>query len=327
MSSKRNIGLFVALAFMWGTSFMAIKAGLAYLPPILFASFRYDIAGLLLLGYAVFAGDQWRPSSRREWGYIGVNGALLIGAHFALMFTGQQYVTSAIGAVVLSLMPILTPVFAWLLLSDERLSATGALGTLVGLAGVVIIAQPDPNNLGTKFYGVVLLFLSAASFSFGSVLTQRMPATLPLVPMQAWIMLSGSAMLHAVSLMLGESFASVQWTVTSVSALLYLAVIAGAAGFLIYFDLLERLGPVEISLVNYAVPIFASLTGWVVLGEQITPTTVTGFLAIALGFTLVKQRRLRREFGILRGKVSTAKTSRSVRNDGSLSAVDKQDAD
>lgn len=320
-SSRRNLGLFVALAFVWGTSFIAIKAGLDYLPPVLFAAFRYDIAGVVLLAYALVTGGQWRPSSRREWKFILVSGALLIGVHFAFLFSGQQYVSSGIAAIVLSLTPVLTPLFAWLVLTDERLNAPGALGTVLSLAGVVVIAQPDPSNLGTEFYGIVLLFLAAASFAFGSVLTQRMPVTLPLVPMQGWIMVLGALMLHALSPLLGESPATVQWTLESVLALAYLALVAGIGGFLIYFDLLSELGPIEISLVNYAVPIVAALAGWAVLGEELTGTTVTGFLVILLGFALVKWETVRRKGVVLRRRVADERAE-LLRTDGGVSDDD-----
>lgn len=315
-SPYRNVALFTALAAVWGSSFMAIKAGLEFLPPVLFAAFRYDIAGALLLVYAVAAGGQWRPSSRREWSYILLNAALLIGVHFTLLFTGQQYVSSAVAAVVLSLTPVLTPVFAWLLLDDERLSSASALGTLLGLLGVTIVAQLDPGNLGAEFYGIVFLFFSAASFALGSVLTQRMRATLPLVPMQGWVMFLGALMLHLISPLLGESTAAVRWTPEAVGALAYLSLVAGIGGFLVYFDLLDRLGSVEISLVNYAVPVFAALSGWLVLGERIAGTTVLGFLVIALGFALVKQERLRAEARVLRARVNDS----TLRTDGGREA-------
>lgn len=52
MSQMRTAGLFALLAVIWGISFMAIKADLLSLPPILFAAVRYDVAGIVMLGYA-----------------------------------------------------------------------------------------------------------------------------------------------------------------------------------------------------------------------------------------------------------------------------------
>ena len=289
LTKNRDALLFVALAFVWGTSFMAIKAGLEALPPVLFAALRYDIAGALLLGVALARTDHWRPHGRDEWLLVAVGGVLVIGLHFGLLFTGQQYVTSATGAIVLSTTPMLTPLFAWFLLPDERIGLAGLLGVLLGLAGVVVVANPDPSALGGQFVGVALMFLSAVAFALGAVLTDRLPARLPLATTQAWSMLLGAGLLHVLTVALGEpTVTTVTFTTDVLLSLGYLAVVAGAGGFLVYFHLLERVGPVEISLVNYAVPVFAALTGWALLGETITAATVSGFLLIFGGFSLMK---------------------------------------
>jgi len=106
----RNVWAFIALAVVWGSSFIVIKDGLNSLPPVLFAALRYDIAGLVVLAYAAHAVERWMPRTRDEWRLIGVGGTLMIGVHFALLFSGQQYVSSAIGAIVLSTTPVVTPV-------------------------------------------------------------------------------------------------------------------------------------------------------------------------------------------------------------------------
>ena len=78
-------------------------------------------------------------------------------------------------------------------------------------------------------------------------------------------------------------------------ALAYLALVASAGGFLVYFDLLDRLGPIEINLVSYVAPAAAALTGFLVLGEVIDLPTVGGFLVILAGFVLIKRRAIREE--------------------------------
>lgn len=284
----RNVWAFIALAVVWGSSFIAIKDGLNSLPPVLFAALRYDIAGLVVLAYAAHAVERWMPRTRDEWRLIGVGGTLMIGVHFALLFTGQQYVSSAIGAIMLSTTPVVTPLFAYLLLADETLSLSGTVGVVLGLVGVAVIAQPSPSSVDGQPVGVGLLFLSAASFALGSVLTRRFDVGLSTVPMQAWMMVVGSVILHLISFGTGESPADATWGPTVVLAVLYLAVVAGAGGFLLYFYLLERVGPNEASLVNYATPAVAAVAGWLALGERITATTVLGFGVIVVGFTLLK---------------------------------------
>ncbi|WP_416840314.1 DMT family transporter [Haloferax sp. DFSO52] len=290
--THRNLALFVTLAVLWGTSFIAIEVGLEVLPPALFAALRYDVAGAVLFVYGLLAAEDWRPRGRDEWVVVGVGAALLIGAHFALLFSGQRYVTSGVAAIVLSLSPILTPLFAWSMLPEERLDAGGFLGVGFGLVGTVVIALSS-GSVGGQLLGVVLLFLAAISWAFGTVLVKRLPGNPPVVAMQSWMMLLGAGLLHVVSPVLGEpGLATVEWSPLVVGALLFLAVLCSAAGFIIYFVLLERIGAIEINLVSYAVPIVAALSGWAFLGEEIGISTVAGFAFILTGFALMKRRAL-----------------------------------
>jgi len=293
VSRYRNLARFVLLAAVWGTAFTAIKAGLAFFPPVLFAALRYDLAGVLMLGYAWVVTDRPVPRTRGEWGLVAVGAVFMFAGYHSFLFVGEQHTTSAAAAVVVSLSPVLTAAFARLLLPDERLTVVGLLGLLLGLVGVVVLAHPDPSNLlGGDAGGELLILGAAASFSLGSVLARRSPADLPLETLEAWAMVGGALLMHGASLGLGESFAAVRWTPTGLLALGYLVIAASAVGFLLYFDLLDRLGPVEINLVSYAVPVVAALTGLAFLGERPSALTGLGFLLILAGFALLKRDAL-----------------------------------
>jgi len=303
----RNALWFLALAAVWGSAFVAIKAGLgdptdpAYFfdAPVLFAALRFDVAGALMFGYALYATDRWRPRGRADWATVGVGSVLVIAGYHALLFVGERGTTSAAAAVIVSLSPVLTTAFARALLPDERLTAAGFVGTALGFVGVVVLSRPDPANLvGSRFEALV--FGAALCFALGSVLTRRIDADLPIETMEAWSMLGGAALMHGLSLGVGETVTGVP-TVEAAVAIAYLAVVSSALGFLIYFDLLERLGPIEINLVSYVAPAFAAVTGFLVFDELIDAPTVVGFAVILVGFSLVKQRSIRAELRRWRG--------------------------
>ncbi|WP_423995148.1 DMT family transporter [Halorubrum trapanicum] len=298
MSRLRNLSLFLVLAAVWGSAFVAIKAGLAYFPPVLFAALRYDVAGVVMLAYAAYAVDDPIPRGRDAWLEVLSGAVFIIAAYHSFLFVGETNpaVTSAVAAVIVSLSPLLTTVFARAFLPAERLTAIGALGLAIGLVGAVVLANPDPANLtGGGTVAKLLVLLAAASFALGSVLSRASEADIAVETMEAWAMLLGAGLTHLVSLAVGESVADVAWTTESLLALGYLSVVASGLGFLIYFDLLDRLGPIEINLVSYVAPVFAAVVGWLLLDEGITATTVAGFLIICVGFALVKRDAIREE--------------------------------
>ena len=301
MPRYHTAGLFVLLSALWGFSFVAARAALPYIPPVPLAALRFDIVAVVMVTYATSTTDRWYPQTRQEWWSIVVGGALFVAAHHALLFAGQQYVTSAVAGVVVSLDPILAAGLTWLLLADERPDRLGIVGLVFGLLGVAIIANPGVESVdATTMLGVGLVFLSAAAFALGAVLTRRFRTDLPVQTMQAWMMVVGAPLLHLVAVVLPTpGLEAIEWTTPALLGLAYLALIAGAGGYLLYFVLLDRIGPVEVNLIGYAAPVFAAIGGWVVLGETIALRTVLGFVVITAGFGLVKHEALAAELGRL----------------------------
>jgi drug/metabolite transporter (DMT)-like permease len=290
MTRLRNLGLFVTLSALWGWSFPAIRAGLETFPPLLFATARYDVGGVLLLAYLVARGVDWRPRTREDVVAIAVAGTFLVAGN-GLLFVGQQSVPSGIASILYGLIPILTTGFAAALLPGEPLTGRRVAGVVFGLVGVGVVARPDPANLFTaELLGVAFVVAAAVSVAFGSVLLRSRSPTIGTGPMTAWAMMVGGALLYPGSLLAGESFADVAPSLQGVAALLYLAVFASALAYVIYFTLLERFGPLEINLVSYLVPVFGTLGGIVLFDESLTPGMVGGFLLIAGGFLVLKAR-------------------------------------
>ncbi|WP_324757553.1 DMT family transporter [Haloarcula sp. GH36] len=300
MISRRVLGLAVAASVLFGGTFVAVKAGLDYFPPLLFVALRFDIAALALAVYVLATRSRadLLPRTRGDLLGIGVTGLLAIGLTNALLFVGQQSATSAVAAIVFSLNPILTPVFAALLLSTERLSRRGAVGMVVGLLGVALVVDPDPAMLADGGLGQLVLFVAAVAAALGSVLIRWADSSLSSTVRVAWALPLASALNHGLSVAAGESITAVVWTVPGLLALGYVGVFAGAVAYIAYFGLLDEVGAIRANLVFYVVPAVSTLGGWALLDETIPPTAVVGFLTIFVGFAVigsdsVDRRRLR----------------------------------
>jgi drug/metabolite transporter (DMT)-like permease len=294
MSGSRDAGLFVFLSAIWGSAFMAIKVGLDFMPPVFFAAVRYDIAGVVMLVYAALAVEYWHPKTRADYLTVLVETVLIIALYNAFLFVGEQGVSSGVAAILVGMSPILTTGFSRTLLPDERLTAIGVVGLVLGFVGVGLVAMPqDGLSAVGDLISPGFVLLAAASVALGSVLVQRLDGDISSEGMVAWSTALGALLLHAISIARpSESLSAVEVTPGAVLALVYLAVFASAIGYVVYFDLLERLGAIEINLVSYAAPVFAAVSGWVVLGETLDVITVAGFVVIFVGFVLLKRQAL-----------------------------------
>lgn len=129
---------------------------------------------------------------------------------------------------------------------------------------------------------------------------QRLESAISTEGTVAWSCALGAVLLHGLSLGLAELLPGTALTARALVSVVYLSVFASAVGYVIYFDLLDRLGAIEINLVSCTAPVFATVFGWLLLNETITPLTLVGFLTISAGFVLLKREALVTQFHRLR---------------------------
>jgi drug/metabolite transporter (DMT)-like permease len=317
--------LFAAAALGFGSSFVAIKAGLASLPPLYFAGLRFDVGAVVLLSALLLTrGKRCCPVGRTDFAAVAVGGVLLLGLNGALLFLGQRTVTSGAAAVTYSLAPVTAPLVAAAVL-DESLDPLAVVGTLVALVGVGLVAGVDPAALAAVERGQLLVAGAALSVALGSVLLRDLDHGLTNLELTAWSMAVAAVGLHTGSLLAGETVPASPAAAT-VLAVFWVGLPATAVAFPAYFGLIARIGPSRANLVAFVVPVVATITGVVVLGEAVRAGVVAGFLLIAAAFTVVERHTLRREYRRLRARV--ADDGRAVpATDGSDSPADDEETE
>lgn len=286
----------VGLGFLWGAGFPAIDVIVAQFPPLSAAGIRYGVSGCLVLAYATVETERLLPRTRREFLGILVVGGFVFGGYQAGLYLGVQYVSGAVASVVITMSPVVAALIAVPILGESR-DFLDVTGFCLGLLGVVVLSRPTPGltSLSTTATGVGLVFLGTTLFAVGSVAIQLVDGGLPTESLQGWAMLVGAAALFSGGALRGESLpppGSISPVV--LGSLLYVTLIGGAGGYLLYFRLVRHVGATETTLVAYLEPVAATVVSVLLLGRGVEITTVVGFVAVASGFTLVSRRTLRR---------------------------------
>ncbi|MFB6202237.1 MAG: DMT family transporter, partial [Halorhabdus sp.] len=179
---SKSLTLSLLVGVLWGSSFLAIDVGLAYFPPLLFAGLRYVVVGVVVLAIAAVLVNRWYPRSLADFGSVLVAGAFMIAGHHAFLYLGMAQVPSAVAAIVVSLSPALTAVFASALLPDSDLTWLQVAGLVVGLGGVVVISDVGLHAVASaNLVGIGLVVLATLSFAFGSVATRPLRTDLSAV--------------------------------------------------------------------------------------------------------------------------------------------------
>lgn len=280
----------LALAGLWGSAFIAIRAGLlAGASPFLFAALRFLLAAIAA---AIVALATRTPlPSRRLLARAAVLGGLsLVGGYSVLVYWGETTTAGGLSAVLIATVPLWSGVLGHSVLPNERFGRGGWAGIVVGFLGVVVLLFPDlRGGDAASWAGPIALVAAAALFSVGSVTLRRLGGG----PEGYWSLVAQFAASAAVLAPFAVLEGPLSFPVTSVTVgtLLYLAVGSSVVGFVLYFWLFHRVGPARAGFVTYVSPVMGLALGALLLGEVVSLLELAGFGLIVLGILLVRGER------------------------------------
>jgi drug/metabolite transporter (DMT)-like permease len=288
----------ITVCLVWGTTYLAIRIALETIPPFLMASFRWLLAGSLLMTALAFRGE--RLPRARDWTSLGVLGILLIGVGNGGVVWAEQTVPSGMAALLVAGVPF------WMV-GVERLRADGApmtprrlIGLLVGFAGIVLLVWPEvrmgPGG-GAFLSGVLATQIACLGWAIGSSYSRRRRDESLLVAAAFQMLFAGVGLL-LVGTFTGE-WARLAFNGRSLGALMYLVFAGSIVGFTAYAYALKHLTIATVSLYAYVNPVIAVVLGTVFLDEPMTSRIVAASGIVLVGMALVRRAERRAATSVL----------------------------
>jgi drug/metabolite transporter (DMT)-like permease len=287
--SARVRAAYLSCCVLWGSTWMFIKLGLRDLPPLLFAGTRMLLAAAVLLPFAARAG--LRGHGRRALGWMAFVGMLQIGIPYALLFAGQQWVPSALAAVLFATFPVWLALVARLLLPDHLLSPRKIAAALLGISGVVLLQLPALRGQALSplaAVGGALVLGASVVVAFANVLVRRELGAYPPIVIAFVQVFAGALLLVLLSLTL-ERGRPAAFTPRAIFALAYLAILGTAVTYLFLFWLIPRVPMSAIGAIPLLDTMVAVLLGAVVLSEPLGWPLLAGGALVLTGAALANQ--------------------------------------
>jgi drug/metabolite transporter (DMT)-like permease len=267
------IGFFAAMCLIWGATWIAMKFGVATVPPIFFGSTRFVVAGLVLLLIALWRGET-RRLDRREWGRLLLVQVLMVVLTYAPLYWAMRYVPSGLAAVLdLALMPVLLLGFG-IALGEEHWSASRAVALGFGFAGLAVLFGPQivaPADL-IGLIGAGAVVFCAITYCLGSVIARPLTQTTSVAFLSGLTLLPGGVVLTLGALAFEPGAlqaARFEWTAAAWGGWLFLVVFGSLVAFTIYMRLIAVWGPARAGSYAYVSPVIAVVIGVLALGEQV----------------------------------------------------------
>lgn len=286
---------FLALTFIWGSSFLWIKIAVQETGPLTIVTLRLVLAMIAVVGFLVHKRIAL-PKTPRMWWLLFVQGMISMALPWILITWAEKYIDSALATVLNSVVPLFTIIIAHYTLHDDKMTPQRMLGLMVGFLGVLVLVYNDLRVLGTGdtavrmiVLGQLAMLVSSFLYATSNVFARAKFRGRPALFQTFYPMVVASAAMWLVTPVVEAPFTLPSLSITWL-AIAWLGVLGAGISYIIFYHLLHQIGPTRVATVTYTIPVVGVTLGVVFLGEALTWQLVLGTVLIVSGVASVTRR-------------------------------------
>lgn len=253
----RQILYFVIPCLIWGSTWFAIKFQLGVVDPLVSVVYRFFLAGVLLMAFSIIRGLNMKFNFSEHLRMM-LQGVILFGFNYWLVYLAEESLASGVVAVIFSF-AIFANIFFNFLLLNGKIKREVIFGAVLGIAGTVLIFSHElkTTNQSIGIQSLIFCFGSIVLASLGNILSKyNQTRKLPVIQTNAYSMTYGSLAMMVMVPLSGKSF-SIDYSVSYMSSLLYLAVFGSIIAFTFYLKLVGDIGPDRAGYSTLIAPVIA----------------------------------------------------------------------
>lgn len=290
--SRAELVAYAALCLIWSSTWLAIRAGVQYLPPFAFAAMRFLIAsGIMAL--LLVALPRTRGTRPIPWLSIAVTGVLQFGVSYGLVFWAELEVSAGFASISFASIPLIVAVLARFML-HEPLGGGKLIGVLLGLAGIALLFLDRFGGSGASIAAKVGMIVAAFASALANLLVQRDQRDVSKRIAITGQMIVGTVFLAGFTFVL-ERDSRLVWNTVSVFSLLYLAILGSVVAFILYYWLLHRTSATKSTTIAFVAPVLTVVLDHFLMGETLGWNHLVGGVLIVTGSALVVLSRAGRQ--------------------------------
>jgi drug/metabolite transporter (DMT)-like permease len=256
--SRGQVLGYIALCLIWGSTWLAIRVVVRDVPPFEAVAVRFLAAGALLLGMALVQKRRW-PADGSEWNAIFVLTVTIMALPYAMLFWAEQYVTSSMSAVLYSASPLAVSLITPAMM-HRKVPRRAVYAMVIAFGGILVLFYENPSTNRMVIIGGAAVLVAMLLTSWSVVYAKQRLRDVDSVVATGLQSLLGSILLFWGTWSL-EAHQHARWTTRAVVAMAFLTIFGSAAAFVIYYWLLKKLQPYQLSTISLIIPLVAILLG------------------------------------------------------------------
>lgn len=294
-ADARRRAMFLVLCFVWGTTWLAMKVGIATVPPGVFAGTRWTAAGLALLVWRLAAGAPVRVPFRLRFRLVLV-ALLMVSLSQVTQLYGLRFVPAGLAAVLSSALTPISLLGFSVMLGQERFRWRQAAAVGLGVAGILVLFGPQALAgvlSWREVLGAAGVIVGCLCYSLGSVLARPLMRTLPPAEVAAMTNFIGGALLLLAALAVEPGAVTAlrgHWGWPAFLGWLWLLLPSSVGATVIYFLLVRDWGASRTGTYAFVSPVVAVLMAMWLFGERVTLFDVVGIVLMLSAAGMVLRR-------------------------------------
>lgn len=300
MSNNRigYITVFVAM-LCWSLTFVWYKEVYKTFTPIGTVFLRLAIATILLFVFTTLIKRLQRIKKQDMWTFF----ALAFFEPFIYFFSesyGMTYVSATEGAVIIAVIPLLTPLMARIVFKD-RITLLNLVGLVLSFAGVVLVVTNSDFHWKAPAIGVFFMSMAVlAALGYSAIIMKLSAKYNPFTIITYQNAIAAVLFLPLFLTMDLNNFLAVDFTWVNLYPLLKLAIVASAMAYLFFVYSISKIGIVKANMFTNLIPVFAAIFAWYMLGDELTWRTINGVALVVVGLFLPHYSAVRKRYFFLR---------------------------
>jgi drug/metabolite transporter (DMT)-like permease len=284
----KNFLLYIITAFIWGSTWLAIKFQLGLVDPQLSVAYRFGLSGLILLIFC-WLTKRTLNFTLKQHGWLGLQGVFMFSFHYWLVYMAEIQLPSGLVSVIFSTTLFWNIVWGRIFI-NLPINKSVVLGGIIGLMGIFLVFKDEVLKFSfsnENSFAFLICILGALMVSLGNIIsTHNQRIGIPVFQINAFGMIYGSILMMGFALIMGTPF-TFDLSVSYVGSMLYLAIFGSIIAFSAYLTLLGNIGPDRAGYVTLLFPIIALALSTIFEGYAWTLMALFGVVLILGGNLMV----------------------------------------
>ncbi|MFY7815743.1 MAG: DMT family transporter [Chryseobacterium taeanense] len=280
------------VAIVWGTTFLSIRIAVETIPAWFVAGIRQLLASFIMLMILLYRG-QFRWIGWKNLGYQLIFSSLMLIIANGLTTVAEETLTSSLTSLISACSPIMV-FLGSVALGLQKFTIRALVGVLMCFGGITFIFWDGISDLSNPEYrfGIFLLFCGILGWASGTIFTKKMKIQSSNISLNLFYQFAFAGIIQLIfAFMFTDHYNFENWSVKSVSAMLYLSMFGSVAAFFAYHYALTKVSPIQVSILAYINTIISIFLSWLILNEEISAKFIVAAILIILGVFIINYNR------------------------------------